>query len=62
METQETFLRLKIGATGVYNQQVNNDQSTRKRKYLWIFTNEKLEAVQLLCTERLELMIPWTRL
>ena len=62
METQETFLRLKIGATGVYNQQVNNYQSTRKRKYLWIFTNEKLETVQLLCTERLELMIPWTRL
>ena len=56
------LLRLKIDATGVYNQQVNNYESAEKRKYLKIFTNEKFETVQLLYTEWLELMIPWPRL
>ena len=46
----------------VDSQQVNNYESTKKRKYLWIFTNEKFETVQLLSIDRFEAMIPWPRL
>ena len=62
MEKQETFWGLKlVPQVSTINRSTTMNQQGKGNSF-WIFMKEKFETVQLLCAERLELMIPWPRL